>query len=121
MSHVDRMLKEGEYVWINFKEELKKRKDADTANKLEEDAIDKFKQSEKAYREFIHRPIHAPIHVGNGIWDQIDSIHPKNYKLRVEDLYEFVGPNYWFLIDYMLSDRPDLQDRIEKYKKENGK
>ena len=83
--------------------------------KLEEDAINNFKQSEKAYREFIH----APIRVGNGIWDQIDSVHTKDYKLRVEDLYEFAGPNYWFLIDYMLSDRPDLQDRIKKYKKKH--
>ena len=84
--------------------------------KLEEDAINNFKQSEKAYKEFIHKPIY----VGNGIWDQINSTY-EEYKLRVEDLYELTDPNYWFLLDYMLSDRPDLQDRIEKYKKNNGK
>jgi hypothetical protein len=44
-----------------------------TKLKLEEDAINNFKQSEKAYREFIH----TPIHTGQGILEQINSSYSK--------------------------------------------
>lgn len=81
--------------------------------KLEQDAINNFKQSEKAYREFIHKPIY----VGNGIWDQIKEPEPIVFK--VEDLYEGFSPHMWPLLDALLEDRKDLRDRIEKYKKKH--
>lgn len=55
------------------------------------------------------------IYVGNGILDQIQP--PKEIKLTVEDLYESIGENYWYILDDLLSDRTDLHDRIKKFKR----
>jgi len=52
--------------------------------------------------------------VGNGILDQIKPPEPRTFK--VEDLYEGFSPNMWPLLDKLLEDRPDLHDRIKKYK-----
>lgn len=57
------------------------------------------------------------IYVGNGILDQIQP--PKEIKLTVEDLYEFIGENYWSVLDVLLSDRLDLHDRIREYKQKH--
>lgn len=37
-------------------------------------------------------------------------------EIRVEDLYEHAGEDFWWLIDDLLKDREDLQERIAKYK-----
>lgn len=42
---------------------------------------------------------------------------PEPRTFKVEDLYEGFSPNMWPLLDKMLEDRPDLHDRIEKFKK----
>lgn len=57
------------------------------------------------------------IYVGNGIWDQIQP--PKEIKLTVEDMYEFIGEDYWYILDDLLSDRTDLHDRIREYKQKH--
>lgn len=80
---------------------------------LEISAINNFKQTEETYREWLARP--TKLFVGNGILDQIKPPEPRIFK--VEDLYEGFSPNMWPLLDEMLEDRPDLHDRIEKYKK----
>lgn len=59
------------------------------------------------------------MYVGNGIWDQIQPL--KEIKLTVEDLYKFIGENYWYILDDLLSDRTDLYDRIKKYKETHRK
>ena len=55
--------------------------------------------------------------VGNGIWDWMKPPEPRTFK--VEDLYECF-PNMWPLLDKILEDRPDLHDRIEKFKRLKG-
>lgn len=80
---------------------------------LEISAINNLKQAEKANREWLARP--TKLFVGNGILDQIKPPEPRT--LKVEDLYEGFSPNMWPLLDEMLEDRPDLHDRIEKFKK----
>lgn len=55
--------------------------------------------------------------VGNGILDQIKP--PEPMTLKVEDLYENFPSEYWSILDDLLKDRPDLQDRIKKYKEEH--
>lgn len=54
------------------------------------------------------------IYVGEGILKWIQPMEP--IVLKVEDLYEFWPKEYWDILDEILSDRPDLQDRINKYK-----
>ena len=54
------------------------------------------------------------LYVGEGLLAQIQP--PTPVTLKVEDLYEGF-PNMWPLLDKMLEDRPDLHDRIEKFKK----
>ena len=54
------------------------------------------------------------IYVGDGILGQIKE--PPAYKFTVEDLYKNTREDYWPMIDYMLSDRKDLQERIQKIK-----
>jgi len=54
------------------------------------------------------------LHIGNGILDQIKS--PEPVTLKVEDLYRFYPSEYWSLLDELFEDRPDLQDRIKRYK-----
>ena len=56
--------------------------------------------------------------MGNGILDQIKPPEPRIFK--VEDLYEGFSPNMWPLLDKIFEDRPDLHDRIEKYKRLKG-
>lgn len=79
--------------------------------RMEKEAIKRFKKAESAHQEFIHKPIH----VGNGILDQIKP--PEPITLKVEDLYEGFEPDYWWILDSLFVNRPDLHDRIEKYKK----
>jgi len=55
------------------------------------------------------------LYVGNGIWDWMKPPEPRTFK--VEDLYEGFSPNMWPLLDELLEDRPDLHERIERYKK----
>lgn len=54
------------------------------------------------------------IYVGEGILKWIQPVEPR--VLKVEDLYEFWPKECWDILDEILSDRPDLQDRINKYK-----
>ena len=54
--------------------------------------------------------------VGNGILDQIKP--PEPITLKVESLYELF-PEYWSILDELFEDRPDLHDRIDKYKEEH--
>ena len=54
------------------------------------------------------------LYVGEGLLAQIQP--PTPVTLKVEDLYEGF-PNMWPLLDKMLEDRPDLHDRIDKFKK----
>ena len=60
----------------------------------------------------------SDLYVGNGIWDWMKPAEPRIFK--VEDLYESFSPDMWPLLDKMLEDRPDLQDRIKKYKDEKS-
>ena len=56
-----------------------------------------------------------PIYVGEGILAQIkEQYHP--YGLTVERLYEVTLKEWWPLLDMLLADREDLQDRIKKIK-----
>ena len=82
--------------------------------KQEKEAIKRFKELEDSYREYIHKPIYT----GNGILDQIKPAEPITF--RVEDLYESWDPSFWDILDILLEDRPDLFDRIERYKKNPG-
>lgn len=60
------------------------------------------------------------IHIGDGIWDQI-KMSPKEYPpLTVERLYELVPQCDWPMLDDLVKDRKDLQERIKKFK-ENAK
>lgn len=52
MSHIDYKLKDEEYIWVNFKDVLKR-----------------FKDVEHAHREFIHKSVH----IGQGILEQINN------------------------------------------------
>ena len=79
----------------------------------EAQALKRFKEAENAYREWLHKPIH----VGNGILDQIKPAEP--ITLKVEDLYEFCDPIYWDILDELFEDRVDLHDRIKRYKEEH--
>ena len=81
--------------------------------KQEEEALKRFKESENAYREYVHKPIYTR----NGILDQIKPIKP--ITLRVEDLYESWDPIHWDILDILLEDRVDLHDRIKRYKEEH--
>lgn len=54
-------------------------------------------------------------YVGEGLWAQIQP--PTPMTLKVESLYEFFGEHMWDLLDAMFEDRPDLHDRIKRYKK----
>lgn len=54
------------------------------------------------------------MYVGNGILEWIKPPEPITFK--VEDLYESFSPDMWPLLDKILEDRPDLHDRIKKYK-----
>lgn len=54
-------------------------------------------------------------YVGEGLLAQIQP--PAPVTLKVEDLYESFSPNMWPLLDDLFEDRPDLHDRIEKFKK----
>ena len=84
-----------------------------TEQNIEENALKRFKETENAYREYIHKPIFT----GNGILDQIKPAEPTT--LKVEDLYVFLDPLYWDILDELFEDRVDLHDRIKKYKKEH--
>lgn len=55
------------------------------------------------------------LYVGNGIWDQIKS--PEPITLKVEDIYKWFPSEYWSILDDLFEDRPDLHERIERYKK----
>lgn len=52
--------------------------------------------------------------VGNGILDQIKPPEPP--VIQVEDLYKDLREDYWWILDCLFEDRPDLQDRIKRYK-----
>ena len=80
--------------------------------KQEQEALKRFKEAEDSYREYIHKPIH----VGNGILDQIKHIEEPITTFKVEDLYENMRPDYWWVLDRLLEDRVDLHDRIKRYK-----
>lgn len=79
-------------------------------HRTEEEALNRFKESENVYREYIHKPIH----VGNGILDQIKPVEP--FTLKVEDLYESLDPIHWGILDRLLEDRVDLHNMIKRYK-----
>ena len=55
------------------------------------------------------------IYVGNGILDQIKP--PEPTMIQIEDLYKDLREDYWWILDSLLVDRPDLQERIKKYKR----
>ena len=55
------------------------------------------------------------LYIGNGIWDWIKEAEP--IILKVEDLYKDLREDYWWILDSLFIDRPDLQERIEKYKR----
>lgn len=55
------------------------------------------------------------IYVAGGIMDQIKSPDPP--QITVEFLYETIREDFWWLLDILLEDRKDLQERIEKYKR----
>ena len=59
----------------------------------------------------------AGLIIGNGIWDWMKP--PEPVILKVEDLYENFPPEDWSMLDALFEDRPDLHDRIEKYKEEH--
>lgn len=92
----------------------KMQKQMSTEQNIEENAIKRFKETQDAYREWLHKPIH----VGNGILDQIKEQEPISF--TVEDLYRNTRDDFWPLLDILLEDRPDLFDRIERYKKNPG-
>ena len=54
------------------------------------------------------------LYIGNGIWDQIKPTEPMT--LKVEDIYKWFPSEYWSTLDELFEDRPDLRDRIKKYK-----
>lgn len=56
----------------------------------------------------------SDLYVGNGIWDWMKP--PEPITLKVEDIYEWWPSEYWSILDDLFEDRPDLQDRIKKYK-----
>lgn len=56
----------------------------------------------------------SDLYVGNGILDQIKP--PESITLKVEDIYEWWPSEYWSILDDLFEDRPDLHDRIKKYK-----
>lgn len=39
--------------------------------------------------------------------------------LKVEDIYKWFPSEYWSMLDELFEDRPDLHDRIEKFKNAN--
>ncbi len=41
---------------------------------------------------------------------------PEPRTLKVEDLYEFYPSYLWSMLDDLFENRPDLHDRIKKYK-----
>lgn len=54
------------------------------------------------------------LYVGNGILDQIKP--PEPIIVQVEDLYKDLSEDYWWILDCLFVNRPDLQERIKKYK-----
>lgn len=56
----------------------------------------------------------SDLYVGNGILEWIKP--PEPITLKVEDIYEWWPSEYWSILDVLFEDRPDLHDRIEKYK-----
>lgn len=80
---------------------------------LEISAINNFKQAENTNREWLARP--TKLFVGNGILDQIKPPEPTT--LKVETIYGLFPSVDWPLLDELFEDRPDLHDRIEKFKK----
>ena len=66
-------------------------------------------------KEFLHCK-----HVGKGLLEQIEEINePFSQAITVEYLYENFPSEYWSILDDLLKHRPDLQDRIKKYKEEH--
>ena len=59
------------------------------------------------------------LHVGEGLWRWLKPAEP--IELRVEDLYEQTSEDFWYIIDDLLRDRKDLQERIAKYKQKRRK
>ena len=59
------------------------------------------------------------LHVGEGLWRWLKPAEP--IEIRVEDLYEHAGEDFWWLIDDLLKDREDLQERIAEYKQKKKK
>lgn len=55
------------------------------------------------------------LYVGEGILAWIQPLPP--ITIKVEDLYEDLREDYWWILDCLFIDRPDLQERIEKFKK----
>ena len=55
------------------------------------------------------------LYVGEGLLAQIQL--PPPITIKVEDLYEDLREDYWWILDSLFVDRPDLQERIEKYKR----
>ena len=78
---------------------------------IEEQAIQRSKQLTEQYIEYMHKPIY----VGNGILDQIKK-PAEAITITVEDLYNELHPDFWWILDSLFVNRPDLKDRIEKYK-----
>ena len=54
-------------------------------------------------------------YVGEGLLAQIQP--PTPVTLKVEDLYEGLREDFWWCLDCLFVDRPDLHDRIEKFKR----
>ena len=57
------------------------------------------------------------LYIGEGLWAQIQP--PPPITLKVESLYEWFPSEYWSMLDELFEDRPDLHDRIERYKEEH--
>ena len=55
------------------------------------------------------------IYVGEGTLRWIHSTEP--ITLKVEDVYGYFPSEYWSILDALFEYRPDLHDRINKYKK----
>lgn len=54
------------------------------------------------------------IYAGEGILTQIKEPSYPSEVITVEWLYETTGKEWWPLLDMMLADREDLQERIKK-------
>ena len=58
------------------------------------------------------------LYVGEGLWAQIQP--PPPITIKVEDLYEGLREDFWWIIDCLFVNRPDLHERIKKYKDEKS-